>query len=238
MVKKIDWKSLDPIIVKMHSEGRSAYAISKEVGLERETVAKHLEKDLGLPTTRRGPRPVVRWVSDTEIQCNTCDEVKPCTDFYSKKMPRLKKGIQYSSRCKECIRVERLEKYKDKPMSWSKKLRDIEASALRRGLICDVSEEYLLFVYTTQNKLCVYTDTYLPFTTGNQSKSGPRETSLSIDRFDQEKGYVVGNILVCSSRANSIKLNQSLEEFKTWMPSWYERGVAMLEHLDNVWKTC
>src|SRR5690606_23005078 len=124
-------------------------------------------------------RPVVKWVSDTDIKCNVCSMIKPCSEFYSKKTPKVLRGIQYWSRCKQCVKEERTEKYKDKPMSWTKKIRDVEKSALKRGFEFEISVEYLMFVYGTQNSLCVYTDTYLPFTTGNQSKSGPRETSLS-----------------------------------------------------------
>ena len=37
---------------------------------------------------------------------------------------------------------------------------------------------------------------------------------FSVDRVDNSKGYIKGNVVVTSVRANKAKLDMSLEEFK------------------------
>lgn len=51
---------------------------------------------------------------------------------------------------------------------------------------------------------------------------GSRNNSPSIDRFDSSKGYVKGNINIISWRANDLKSNGTLEEFKG-LVRWLER---------------
>lgn len=46
-----------------------------------------------------------------------------------------------------------------------------------------------------------------------QSGKGVQNESPSIDRFDNTKGYVKGNVVVISWRANSLKRDGSLQEF-------------------------
>lgn len=48
--------------------------------------------------------------------------------------------------------------------------------------------------------------------TGNSGIKNPN--APSIDRKDSTKGYVKGNVLVCSWRANCLKSDGSLDEFK------------------------
>ena len=55
--------------------------------------------------------------------------------------------------------------------------------------------------------------------------AGPcRNNSVSIDRIDNSKGYVKGNIWVISNRANKIKGNLSLDEL-----------LLLVEALKKVW---
>ena len=47
----------------------------------------------------------------------------------------------------------------------------------------------------------------------------------SIDRIDSSKGYVKGNVMICSNRANVLKNNGSLDEFRK-VVAFLERGVC------------
>lgn len=58
---------------------------------------------------------------------------------------------------------------------------------------------------------------------------GCKPFSMSLDRIDNTKGYVKGNVEVISKAANSIKLNHSLEDLK-WMLG---RMLARLEALTS-----
>jgi hypothetical protein len=47
-----------------------------------------------------------------------------------------------------------------------------------------------------------------------ESYSEARENSPSLDRIDNRKGYVSGNVIVVSFRANRLKSNASLDEMQ------------------------
>lgn len=49
----------------------------------------------------------------------------------------------------------------------------------------------------------------------SKTTKGPDMYAPSLDRIDSTKGYVKGNILVMSHRANSIKMDATLKELQT-----------------------
>lgn len=58
-----------------------------------------------------------------------------------------------------------------------------------------------------------------------KGRAGPCDSSPSLDRLVPELGYVKGNVLVISQRANRAKSNLSLEELEA-VASWLSRHVA------------
>ena len=54
----------------------------------------------------------------------------------------------------------------------------------------------------------------IPLFAKTDGRSGGGPNSPSIDRIDNSKGYVPGNIIVVSNRANSLKNDASLDELK------------------------
>lgn len=83
----------------------------------------------------------------------------------------------------------------------AKKLVNIHSSAQSRNLEFNLTFECVkkLLEYTT----CYYTN--VPFT-----EDGPN--ARSFDRVDNEKGYVVGNVVACTVDINGKKNNLSIEE--------------------------
>ena len=56
--------------------------------------------------------------------------------------------------------------------------------------------------------------------------NGRNPNGLSIDRIDNSLGYSNENVVLCTSRFNTIKSNMTLEEIKKWMPPMYDRIQA------------
>lgn len=100
-----------------------------------------------------------------------------------------------------------------------KRCRGLKYSAAVLGLPFSLTVEYLKQLYELQKGLCFYTDVELITHVG----VGHPPNSLSVDKIEPNLGYVPGNVVLCSKRANSIKHDQSLEELSKWMPLWHER---------------
>ena len=49
-----------------------------------------------------------------------------------------------------------------------------------------------------------------------------QDNSYSLDRIDSNKGYIKGNVQIVSWRANSLKKNGTLQEFKK-LVKWMEK---------------
>ena len=101
--------------------------------------------------------------------------------------------------------VEPVKKKDNKPsisdIEVAKKLVNIHSSAQNRNLEFNLTFECVkkLLEYTT----CYYTN--VPFT-----EDGPN--ARSFDRVDNEKGYVVGNVVACTVDINGKKNNLSIDE--------------------------
>ena len=131
-------------------------------------------------------------VQQTETEVQT--EVVMVTEITETKEETVKKE-----------QVEPVKKKESKPLisdiEVAKKLVNIHSSAQNRNLEFNLTFECVkkLLEYTT----CYYTN--VPFT-----EDGPN--ARSFDRVDNEKGYVVGNVVACTVDINGKKNNLSIEE--------------------------
>lgn len=229
MVKIIDWSSLDSTILRLHEEGKSPNYIAKQISLSRETVVKYMETGLGIATKRNGPRKSADWFDSEHIRCSVCTEVKPKADFYKIR----KDSSYYYSFCKSCNGEKERVRYLAQDITWKKKCYDIRNSAVKRSIAFDLTEDYLKYLFEKQEGLCAYTNVKLDLSSGR----GLAPDCVSVDRFDTNVGYIVGNVLLCSARSNTIKHNQTLDELAIWMPVWYERGSIALAEVNAGWPT-
>ena len=58
---------------------------------------------------------------------------------------------------------------------------------------------------------------------------GGVDNSPSVDRIDNKKGYVKGNVQIISRKANQIKNNATFEEFEKIYFKWKKQNIKILE---------
>lgn len=146
--------------------------------------------------------------------CAKCGEEKPVGDF-TKAVNRPDGRYPY---CKKC-RQEAYESNKDTLLRKMRVYREsnpeltllqhAKKRAREKGIECSLTLQDI-----TIPKVCPVLGIPLFIGTG---KFGPNSPSL--DRKDPEKGYVPGNVLVMSFRANLLKNNASVEELEK-VVSW------------------
>lgn len=116
----------------------------------------------------------------------------------------------------ECLKVKDMNS--DEYVKY--KLDSLYKSATKRWLRFDISQEHLSKIML--EKSCVYTK--LPITL-------EWKDNLSIDRFDNTKWYIDGNIIPCRCWINEKKWDMTLDELKEYMPIVYERWKKFLESI-------
>lgn len=95
--------------------------------------------------------------------------------------------------------------------------KDAKKRAVKKNVPFEITAAYILSILT--DKCPVFGTDFV-----YRGNKGILPTSPSLDRIDPKKGYVEGNIVVISSRANSIKSNATWQEIlvvSTWL-----RGVV------------
>jgi len=101
---------------------------------------------------------------------------------------------------------------------WAKyACKDAKKRAAKKNVPFEVTTVYILSILTDK---CPIFETEFVY----RGNKGIRPTSPSLDRIDPKKGYVEGNIVVISSKANTIKSNATWQEIlvvSTWL-----RGVV------------
>jgi hypothetical protein len=82
--------------------------------------------------------------------------------------------------------------------------------AKRKGLDFDIDEDYLR---SLDRDICPYLKEPIYWRRG-RGKRGGNSDSKSLDRINSAKGYVRGNLIICSTRANMILSNATVEEME------------------------
>ena len=89
----------------------------------------------------------------------------------------------------------------------STRVSDSKTRAKDKGWDHDIDKDHVRFLLLQSGKRCPYSGEKFVFEKGNPNM-------FSVDRVDNSKGYIKGNVVVTSVRANKAKLDMSLEEFK------------------------
>lgn len=101
--------------------------------------------------------------------------------------------------------------------------------ASRRDLAYSLPHGYLVSLWHWQGGICFYSGKPMKMGLG----IGKDPLGVSIDRVDPAHGYIVGNVVLCCSRVNTIKHDLSPTELKELIPSWYAAIVDRLPALQG-----
>lgn len=102
-----------------------------------------------------------------------------------------------------------IKKYKSIPISY---LDSIKNGAKERNIEHTVSDDYVSELYHKQNKKCALTGKNIWFFCDLENSG--RKTNASLDRIDNDRGYIEGNVQWVDKKINMFKLAWGVEEFK------------------------
>lgn len=133
--------------------------------------------------------------------CKDCGELKRCSDFH--KARRFKDGLAIY--CIPCARARQRATPNRSATSLAyrvahplqKMVYSVRSSAKKRGLACTITPEDIFVP-----ERCPVLGIPLVQSVGTKSRV---DGTVTIDRIDNSKGYVPGNIMVVSWRANRLK---------------------------------
>jgi hypothetical protein len=124
------------------------------------------------------------------------------------KIPEFKQKIQAGKR-------DEFERHIKKYMYSTAKIR-----AQKKGIPFDIEEDDIIIP-----KVCPILE--VPLVLGHK---GNYEYTPSLDRIDNSKGYVKGNIMVISKKANSMKNSASIEELKMFVKNVLRYSLNITEN--------
>lgn len=137
-----------------------------------------------------------------EYICQFCGETNPDMFF-----------THNHSTCKKCIQTRRKD---NTNKDIAKKLFENSRRSFRDRINIeeyDLTLEYIQGLLEQQDNRCYYTKTPLEI--------GSKLTNPTIDRLDSSRGYIQGNVVVCTEIANTMKNNLTVEEFKNQIELLY-----------------
>jgi hypothetical protein len=147
--------------------------------------------------------------------CITCELPKPLDQFWA----RSSRDMRRRSECKLCMRARNTAWCRGNPEhnndhSYAMRRRD-QARAILTGVRHRAKITGVAFSITLDDlgpipERCPVLG--LPLISRMGTGSGGRNDSPSIDRIENDKGYVPGNVMWVSYRANRIKCNATTEE--------------------------
>lgn len=143
-----------------------------------------------------------------------CGETNP-DNFYESNKNKCKKCVSATSRERyHSLSTTEKEEYKDRSATWQDKnmityrWKSAKSRAGKSGIEFSITERDIKDLLEQQKGLCYYTGLPMKIERDNN------RYSVSLDRLDNNEGYVDGNVVLCCAAANIMKNDLGLEEFK------------------------
>lgn len=131
-------------------------------------------------------------------QCRDCKRHLPLSAF---------RGTR--PQCKECAYKAARQRRQDNPPAYA--VSQAKYRAKKKGLDFDITTDYIKSI---DSDICPYLAIPMVWNYGQSVDGRAADNSKSLDRIDSSKGYVKGNVIVCSWRANNILSNATLPEME------------------------
>lgn len=138
---------------------------------------------------------VKKLAPSIKIQC-FCKECVSNLSMWERKKIMINHSIENRTKYLEDKRIDFIKNYKKQILHRTKR------RALEKGLDFNIVEEDIIIP-----EYCPLLEIPLVIGTKNEYENSP-----SIDRIDNSKGYIKGNIQIISKKANSMKNSASYEE--------------------------
>jgi hypothetical protein len=90
----------------------------------------------------------------------------------------------------------------------------IEKQAKKRGIPMEIDREYAWEIFKLQDEKCALSGLKLSFV--NNIRDERNTHTASLDRIDNTKGYIIGNIQWVHKRINIMRNTLSVDEFINW----------------------
>lgn len=146
--------------------------------------------------------------------CNKCNIEQPLDKFEKKPKSKTQyQGTDRISTCRSCKQIARNKCISRSPESYMRNLLiQNKSGRVKQGYEYTITIQDLLDIFETQNGKCAMTGIEMTHLKGN----GHIETNISIDRINNDIGYIPGNIqLVCYS-ANMMRRKMKDQSFKNF----------------------
>jgi len=208
-------------LLRLHKEGKTNRGIADNLGIHHGTVAVVLKKH-GLECN--GPkRHKLDRLGDGTARCSRCGGIRPEVEFLVNR-----RGKKYEYPLSYCFDCRRTRDYLIVNTSQERYVHRVfmhlRRRAKRDGTKCTVTKDHIWHLFQQQDGKCFYTGVPMRCQVGK----GPSNESLSIDKIRSADGYVFGNVVLCTRRANTMKSDATIAEMKEWMPVWYARVQKFL----------
>jgi hypothetical protein len=224
MGTKIEMRVRDAEITILHAEGFASRHIADKLGLALHIIQQRL-KVLGLNSNPYHHQIIIK--DDGSVDCSKCGKNLRLVDL---PMQVRKKHSYRLSYCRDCRTNQTKAVLAGGFDSWAaQKFSNVKSSAKRRGIPFTITKEEIYRLFEKQSGKCFYTGVEMTL----HVQRGWSPAALSWDRVRSVEGYVSGNVVLCTARANAIKRDMTLEEMREWMPHWYARVVQFMEEGDG-----
>lgn len=202
---------------QLYDNDLSNRQIAKELNCHHKTVSYNLNI-LGFKS-KRFSSSVTRDNSEDKV-CTKCKETKSINEYQ-----RGRRGQEHEyefSYCNSCRSAQTYTALNNNFESYFKdRCRRWKNSAIKSNSLFTINYDYILNIYNLQHGKCFYTEVEMVWGVN----TGGNRNIISLDKVVPNLGYIPGNIVLCTNRANTIKCDQTLDEMKQWMPNWHNKII-------------